>query len=168
MYVSSSWTTDSRHHGTIFLGICNDLHVKHVKACYVTNIFMSGRYIRVEWTLFCKLTMFVTRWMLNVERVKITWWRLRSRFVVGFVGGDRERAWAALRWQGSRIVVASRIKIRRLNEKKTQIESEQVYWYVSVLVYLFASRDAKWAYVGRLFQWLIAWGRWIFTQARVD
>jgi len=44
-----------------FLGICNDLHVKHVKACYVTNIFMSGRYIRVEWTLFCKLTMFVTR-----------------------------------------------------------------------------------------------------------
>jgi len=55
-----------------------------------------------------------------------------------------------------------------IERKKTQTEFEQVYWYVSVLVYLFASRDAKWAYVGRLFQWLVAWGRWIFTQARVD
>jgi len=36
------------------------------------------------------------------------------------------------------------------------------------MVYLFASRHAKWAHVGRLFQWLIAWGRWLFTQARVD
>jgi len=44
-----------------FLGICNELRVKHVKTCYVTNIFMFDRYIYVEWTLFCKLTMFVTR-----------------------------------------------------------------------------------------------------------
>jgi len=56
-------------------------------------------------------------------------------------------------------------RIRRSTEK---FEFERVYWYVSVLVYLFSSRDAKWAYVGRLFQWMIAWGRWIFTQAQVD
>jgi len=71
------------------------------------NFYVWSLYFVLQVDNVCDA--FSTRWMLNVERVKVTWWCSRSRFVVGFLGGDRERAWAALSWQGSRIVVASKI-----------------------------------------------------------